>query len=284
MPEVRLHRGALDGLALHYITEGRGPDVVLVHGLGGFAASWRPTMDALASRATVHALDLPGFGRSAKPRSRYDLGFFAGALDGFLDAIGVGHASLVGHSLGGAVVLTQALLRPTRVDRVALLGALLPGFAYRLSPLFRLLSVRGLGEALAACGGPPALYRSALARCFHRPDPDTVAFLVDCDYATRTAWEARLAWLGTLRGVRDDFERRGADYRRAVGTLALPVLAIHGLQDPVVPAAHCREVAAVLSRAEVRWIDACGHFPQLEHPVTVNEWLGEFLGVPSTPR
>ena len=169
------------------------------------------------------------------------------------------------------------------MGRLALLGALLPGFAYRPSPLFRLLAVRGLGEALALCGHP-ALYRSALARCFHRPDPDTVAFLVDCDYAARTAWDARLAWIGTLRGVRDDFERRGADYRRAVVTLAIPVLSIHGRQDRVVPAAHCREVSAVLSRAEVRWIDACGHFPQLEHPATVNEWLSGFLGVPSAPR
>lgn len=283
MPEVRLRGGALDGLTLHYVTEGRGPDVVLVHGLGGFATSWHHTMDALAPRGTVYALDLPGSGRSAKPRGRYDLQFLAAALDGFLDAVGVPRASLVGHSLGGAVVLTQALLRPSRVDRVALLGALLPGFTYRLSPLFRLLTVRGLGEALALCGNA-ALYRAAVARCCHRADPDTVAFLVGWDYPARTGWDARRAWLGTLRGVRDDFERRGADYRRALATLTLPVLAIHGRQDPVVPAAHCRAIAAALPRVEVRWVDACGHFPQLEHAATVNEWLGEFLGVPSAPR
>jgi len=282
MPEVRLRGGALDGLQLHYLSEGRGPDVVLVHGLGGFAASWQPTLEALALRATVHALDLPGFGRSAKPRGRYDLHFLAGALHGFLDAVGIPRASLVGHSLGGAVVLTEALLRPARVDRVALLGALVPGFSYRLSPLFRLLVLRGLGEALAVCGNA-ALYRAVLARCFHRPDAETVAFLVGCDYAARTAWPARLAWLSTLRGVRDDFQRRGADYRRAAATLALPVLAIHGRQDRVVPASHCRELAGVLPRADVRWLDACGHFPQYEHAAAVNEWLGEFLGV-SMPR
>src|SRR5688572_20274810 len=99
MPDLRLQGGPLDGLALHYIVEGRGPTVVLVHGLGGFADSWRDTVEALASRLSVYALDLPGFGRSAKPRTRYGLGLFAGALAGFLDALGIGQVSLVGHSL-----------------------------------------------------------------------------------------------------------------------------------------------------------------------------------------
>src|SRR5204863_579469 len=103
MPHVQLRGGAVDGLSLHYVVEGRGPAVVLLHGLGGFAESWRRTVEALAPRYTVIAVDLPGFGRSAKPRARYSLGFFANALGGFLDGLGLGSVSLVGHSLGGAV-------------------------------------------------------------------------------------------------------------------------------------------------------------------------------------
>src|SRR5438552_17469026 len=73
MPELRLRGGEVDGLDLHYLVEGRGPAVVLVHGLGGFAESWRHTLRGLAARTTVYALDLPGFGASAKPRTRYRL-------------------------------------------------------------------------------------------------------------------------------------------------------------------------------------------------------------------
>jgi len=283
MPDVTLRGGALDGLALHYVARGRGPAVVLVHGLGGFAESWGGTMAALASRATVYALDLPGFGRSAKPRAPYDLAYFAAALEGFMDAVGIGHAALVGHSLGGAVSVAAALRRPARIDRIALLGALVPGIDVPLSPAFRLLMVPGLGEALALCGHA-RLYRVALARCFHRPDDAPLDFLVRAHYADRTCWSARLAYLGTLRGVREDFERRGAGYRRALPTLSLPVLAIHGRQDPVVPEATCRALAAALPGTDVRVIDACGHFPQIEHATTVNDWLGEFLVVPSAPR
>ena len=283
MPEVRLQGGPADGLALNYLAEGRGPTVVLVHGLGGFAASWRRTAEALAARGTVYAIDLPGFGRSAKPRARYGLEFFADALHGFLVALGLGPASLVGHSLGGAVAVTYALKHPARVDRLALLGVLVPGFSYRLAPALRVLAVRGLGEALAL-GGCRPVYRAALARCFHRPVHEELDFLIDCDYAARTAWDARLAYLATLRGVRAEFEERGPAYRRALGTLDVPVLMIHGRQDPVVPAAHCAELAAALPRARTRWLEACGHFPQLEHAAVVNEWLGDFLVGRPAPR
>ena len=129
MPEITLRGGEVDGLTLHYVVQGRGPAVVLLHGLGGFAESWRHTIEALATRATVFALDLPGYGRSAKPRAAYRLGYFARALHGFLDALGVTQASLVGHSLGGSVAVTYALTHPVRVERVALVAGLSPASA-----------------------------------------------------------------------------------------------------------------------------------------------------------
>src|SRR5215470_7189080 len=148
MPELRLTGGALDGLALHYVTAGRGPAVVLLHGLGGFAESWRSTIEALAPRHTVVAIDLPGFGCSAKPRGPYGLGYFAESVAGCLDALGLGSVSLVGHSLGGAIAVAFTLSRPARVDRLALIGALVPGF-YRLSLHYRLAVVPALGEIMA---------------------------------------------------------------------------------------------------------------------------------------
>ena len=237
----------------------------------------------LASRGTLLALDLPGFGRSGKPRVRYSLEFFAQALDEFLETRGVGHVTLIGHSLGAAVALAYTRAHPERVDRVALLGGLVPGFAYRLARVYRVLAVPALGEALALCGCA-AIYRAALARCFHRPRPEQIQFLVDCDYPARTSWSARAAYLSTLRAAREDFLSGGPEYRRALGALDLPVLLIHGRQDPVVPAAHCLEVAAGLRRAQVRWLDDCGHFPQIEQAPTVGEWLGEFLAARPAPR
>ncbi len=283
MPELRLRGGEVDGLGLHYVVEGRGPAVVLVHGLGGFAESWRHNMAALARRATVFALDLPGFGASAKPRARYRLGYFAAALHGFLDTLGIPQASLVGHSLGAAVSVTLALTRPSRIERLALVGGVVPGFTYQPSWIYRFIAVPGLGEALSLCASP-GLYKAALARCFHRPVREEIEFFVEHAYAVRTGPEARAAYLATLRQVRTDFEAHGQDYRRACATLDLPLLLIHGRQDRVVRPVHCAEVAESLTHGTVRWVDECGHFPHIEHAPVVNRWLVDFLVGRPAPR
>ena len=283
MPELQLRGGAVDGLTLHYVGEGRGPAVVLVHGLGGFAESWRHNIAAIARRATVFALDLPGFGASAKPPTHYRLPYFAGALHGFLDALGIRRASLVGHSLGAAVSVAYALTHPSRVERLALVGGVVPGFSFRPSWIYRLVAVPGVGEALSLCA-PAGLYKAALARCFHSPVRAEIDFFVGHQYAVRTAPDARHAYLATLRHLRTDFEAHSRDYRRAIATLDLPTLLIHGRQDRVVPAAHCAEVADAFAHAVVRWVDECGHFPQIEHAEVVNGWLVDFLVGRPAPR
>src|SRR5256712_4717894 len=283
MPDLRLRGGEVDGLDLHYLVEGRGPAVVLVHGLGGFAESWRHTLRGLAARTTVYALDLPGFGASAKPRTRYRLPYFAGALHGFMEALGIQGASLVGHSLGAAVAVTYAVTHPARVERLALVGGVVPGFGYRPSWVYRLVALPLIGEALARCGSA-ALYKAALARCFHPPVPEEGDFFVDFGFPAPAPPQARAADLPTPPHLPADLQIPPEDYRRAIATLDLPVLLIHGRQDRVVPSAHCALVAEGFARATVRWVDECGHFPQIEQAETVNRWLVDFLVGRPAPR
>ena len=80
------------------------------------------------------------------------------------------------------------------------------------------------------------------------------------------------------------FVAHRSDYRRAIATLDLPVLVVHGRQDPAVVPLHATEVAASFPRASLRWVDACGHFPHLEHAQVVNGWLAEFLVGRPAPR
>jgi pimeloyl-ACP methyl ester carboxylesterase len=276
MGAIRLIGGDLDGLEMHYVEAGRGPATVLIHGLGGFAESWRLTMADLAQAGRVIALDLPGFGASAPPQRGQGLEFLARAVHGLLDRLDAERVRIVGHSLGGAVGAACAALFAERVERLALLGACVPGFAFRPSLLFRVLLVPGLGELLASFI-TPRLCALSVARCQVRPDPAEVAFFVSHRYAERTSPESRTAYLATIRALRHDFTSHAPVWRRALAELDRPVLVVHGRRDPVVPLRHAVSVTAGLRRAEAFWLDDCGHFPQVEHSRLVNEQLERFL-------
>jgi pimeloyl-ACP methyl ester carboxylesterase len=281
VPEIQLRGGELDGLLLHYVEEGQGPAIVLIHGLGGFAESWRHNIPELSGHGRVIALDLPGFGRSGKPRRAYTTAFLAQALDGFLRTLGVDRVRLVGHSLGGAVAARYALEHPARVDRLALLGAAVPGFDLHPSWVYRTLSLRGVGEVLASFL-TRGICAKGLERCFAQPDPEEIRFFVEHEFAARTSLDGRAAYLSLLRTVREDFTVGAEAYRAALARLGRNVLVIHGREDRVVPMAHARRVVEGLGLTDPHWLDRCGHFPQIEHAGAVNARLKDFLFAPAS--
>ena len=283
MARLRLSCGELDGLDLHYTVSGRGPATLLIHGLGGFAESWRYTVEALAPYGTVIALDLPGFGQSAKPRRRYSLTFFSDVVDGLLRALELETVRLVGHSLGGGVAVAYALASPRRVERMALISPVVPGFPLRPSLVYRLMALPGVGEIVGSLL-TPRICATALERCFVAADPAEIGFLVSHQYGARATPEGRASYLATLRGVREDFTRQAAVYRAGLGRWDRPSLVIHGRQDPVVPIGHAEAVVQGIPGATGRWLDRCGHFPQIEHAPAVNDWLGAFLFASATGR
>src|SRR5919106_5951797 len=125
------------------LISGDGPEqVICIHGLGSNKTSFFETVAALTPDHTVHTLDLPGFGSSAKPaRAPYDAPWFAEAVRGYMDAMAIERAHLIGNSMGGRIAIEVALQAP---ERVATLGLLAPALAFRrrrraLVPLVRLL-------------------------------------------------------------------------------------------------------------------------------------------------
>jgi len=108
------------GFKLHYLEAGRGAPVVLLHGLGGDGSRWAPNVEALSRDFHVFALDQIGFGQSDKPLANYHTGMLAEFLAGFLKAVNVPKASLVGNSMGAGVALYAAVHFPDVVDRIVL--------------------------------------------------------------------------------------------------------------------------------------------------------------------
>jgi pimeloyl-ACP methyl ester carboxylesterase len=114
-------------MRVHYQQAGRGPDLVMVHGLLSSLAFWYLyALPVLARDFRVTVYDLRGHGLTAMPRDGYTSRHLAGDLDGLLDRLEIDRIHLVGHSYGGAVALQFALLRPARVVSLVAADALIP--------------------------------------------------------------------------------------------------------------------------------------------------------------
>ena len=105
---------------------------------------------------------------------------------------------------------------------------------------------------------------------------------MDHEFSVRASVEGRAAYLSLLRSLKDDFTRHAEGYRDGLLRFRRPILLVHGVQDAVIPFAHAQQVSQGLDLATAKWLDRCGHFPQIEHAAAVNTYLTEFLFEPAS--
>src|SRR5438270_4354299 len=118
-----LQETTLHGHRVAYRMAGSGPPVLLIHGVASSSADWEVAGPMLARRHSVLAPDLLGHGASAKPRGDYSMGAFASGIRDLAVSLGVGTATIVGHSLGGGVAMQFAYQFPERAERLVLVGS-----------------------------------------------------------------------------------------------------------------------------------------------------------------
>lgn len=267
----------MSGLRARFLWAGEaGSPVVLIHGLGASAEIWQFNIEALASRHRVFAPDLPGFGRTEKPRwMDYGPAAYSRFIREFLSAAGIGRAALVGHSLGGGVALRAALDDPGCAERLVLVSsaglgrhvslplrvASLPGF----DRVFFKPSLRVFTRFLHRLVYDPAAITPEFARLyselFFRPD-------------SVRAFTGILRAVATLRGARPGVLEA---LREGLATVTAPTLVVWGRQDRILPVSQGIDAADRIPGARLHIFERCGHMPNIEHPGEFNRVVMEFL-------
>ena len=119
----------IDGVKLHYMTTGRGPAVILLHGYAETSLMWKPIMPLLAGRFTVIVPDLPGIGDSSIPQNGLDMKTAAIRIHALAQSLGIRKAEVVGHDIGLMVAYAYAAQFPSEVEKLIVMDAFLPGVA-----------------------------------------------------------------------------------------------------------------------------------------------------------
>ena len=155
----------LGALRCHYLDQGSGPVLLLLHGLGSSARDWEKQMHAFSARFRVIAPDLRGFGASSR-MGPYSIEQFAADAWGLLDQLGIERFHLLGYSMGGAVALQMALAQPARVARLIISNSV-PSFRPRSRVHWLMLCFRLVTMSLL---GPRVLARLSMKHMFPKPE------------------------------------------------------------------------------------------------------------------
>jgi pimeloyl-ACP methyl ester carboxylesterase len=271
--EVVLH-----GHRVRFHRSGKGPLLVLLHGIASTADTWSPVAARLAEHHTILAPDLLGHGASANPRGDYSLGAYASGVRDLITALGHERATVVGHSLGGGIAMQFAYQFPERVERLALISS--GGLGREVHPILRASTLPGSEIVLALLGGgwlraTGGAVAATLGRLGLRAGEDLAG--VAAGIASLGDAGARGAFVHTARAAIDPGGQRVSATDRLYLAAHLPTLIVWGERDPIIPAAHGEAAHAAIPRSRLEVFAGAGHFPHREQPVRFVPLLEDFM-------
>jgi pimeloyl-ACP methyl ester carboxylesterase len=270
-----------NGIKLHYVTQGEGPLMLMLHGFPEFWYSWRHQIPEFAKDYKVVALDLRGYNESDKPsgQSAYGMNEFIKDIEGVIQGLGYDRCILVGHDWGGAIAWCFAYAHPEMVERLIVLNIPHPA---------------KFAEGLR---NPQQLLRSSYAFFFQLPVLPELLIQWSDYQAIESALKGMAINKSTFSQAdieiyKDAASKRGAltamlnYYRNAFfifgqqqwSLLEVPTLMIWGENDTALGKELTYGTEQYVRNFQIRYIPNCSHWVQQERPDLVNEYIREFLG------
>ncbi len=272
-----------NGVRLHYVTQGEGPLMLMLHGFPEFWYSWRHQIPEFAKYYKVVALDLRGYNDSDKPKaqSAYTMDELVKDVEGVIKGLGYNKCTLVGHDWGGAIAWNFAYKHPDMLDKLIVLNLPHPAkfaeglrtpqqiqrswyvFFFQLPLLPELFVQSNDYQFIETAIKGMAVDKSA----FSQADID----------AYKDAAAKRGALTATINYYRNAFQPKF--FNQTFGVLEVPTLMIWGEKDDALGKELTYGTEAYVRDFQIKYIPNCSHWVQQEQPSLVNQYMREFLGV-----
>lgn len=277
------HNIITNGIRMHYVSQGNGPLVVLLHGFPEYWYSWRLQIPFLAELGyRVVAPDLRGYNDSDKPETGYSITNLLRDIVGLIKGLGEEKAVIVGHDWGGALAWSFAASYPQMTERLIVLNAPHPGAMkrelrnpqqLRKSWYILALQVPFVPEYILGRNHAEAIGRMIYAAAVQKEAFPRVVLERYCEAMSKPgALRASISYYRAL--FRDLFSLAGLN---ASVQISMPTLLIWGEQDIALDLALTRNLEQWVPHLRVRYVPDSGHWVQQERPALVNQWMAEFL-------
>ena len=287
LSKPQTHQWQWQGHHIRYQTAGiSGPVLILIHGFGASSDHWRKNLPELGVEHRVYAIDLLGFGLSAKPKPTpklpYSFETWAQLVLDFSQQIIGEPVFLLGNSIGCIVALQAAVTNPNQVRGVVMLNcslrmlherkrAALPWPQRTFSPWFqKILAVRSIGHFFFGRLARPSVVRNILKKAYARTEAVTdelIEFLM-VPAQDPGAADVFLAFIQYSHGpLAEDL----------LPQLSCPVLCLWGAQDPWEPISQGQAYSEYPAVTEFIALEGVGHCPQDEAPELVNPLIGRWV-------
>jgi pimeloyl-ACP methyl ester carboxylesterase len=254
----------VNGVRINVLDEGKGHPVLFLHGLGGCWRDWEPQLDLLSDRYRCVVVEHRGHGRSERTSGAYSTDLFAGDVAAVCRALGIGHAWVVGLSMGGMVAQKLALAEPDLVEALVLcdtgthMGERAGEWLRREADRVR---THGFVDSRGVVAGPGAVsawtveHQPHVARTNQR---EAEATDPDC-------------WARAALAVVEH------DTRDVVGRISQPTLVVWGEEDEPIPLKLAQPLVDRLGGAPLVVLPDAGHVCNLEQPEAFNRAIEEFF-------
>jgi epoxide hydrolase 4 len=271
-----------NGLRLHYVTQGEGPLMLMLHGFPEFWYSWRYQIPVFAERYKVVAVDLRGYNDSDKPpaQTAYRLSTLVEDIKGVIHGLGYERCILVGHDWGGAIAWAFGAAYPAWVERLIVLNVPHPAkFTQGLRTLPQLLKswyilffqIPLLPEWILS-----QRHCVVLAKMLTQTSISSDTFPPEAIAAYREAAAKPGAIAAMLSYYRNLFQ--SSSFKKDWGIIQSPTLLIWGENDVALGKELTLGTQAYVRDLQIRYIPNCSHWVQQERPQLVNQYMREWLG------
>jgi pimeloyl-ACP methyl ester carboxylesterase len=263
----------VDGVQVHYVKQGSGPALIMLHGAGGNLRDYTyGLLPRFAKNHTVIAFDRPGHGYSQNlPTDSATLDEQSNLLRKAAMQLGVKEAIVMGYSYGGALSLNMAVHNPEFVKGLVLISAVSMPWPYKIHINYRMMSKPVIGPALMAATTAylgDDYFKSSYETVFTPLTPPT-GYLEHVGVNLSVRYKSFVENSRQLNSLRPQI----VDQSKSYSTLKMPIELIHGVSDPSVPIhVHAEEFIKVVQHANLTAIEGLGHgalqtYPQIEAAV-----------------